>query len=36
MATRNLEGRVEWGQEGVAVNGQVPHPMGVVTLHSSN
>ena len=32
----NLEGRVEWGQEGVAVNKQVPHPMGVVTLHSSN
>ena len=29
-ATRSLEGRVEWGQGGVAVNGQVPHPMGVV------
>ena len=32
-ATRSLEGRVEWVQGGVAVNGQVPHPMGVVTLH---
>ena len=29
MATRSLEGRVEWGQGGVAVNRQVlvPHPV---------
>ena len=36
MATRSLEGRVEWGQGGVAVNRQVlvPHPVDVVTLYN--